>query len=469
MAILAMGWLTVSCVKDNIEDTPGTEDPIENPNEDPGEEPGEEPGENPGENPQTPADPGSDVPTLPRWTKPASFPVIRITTDGGKSIKDKVTKVPGTIRFEDPSKMYSDTTELEERMWIRGRGNTSWDNPKKGYRIKMDKKHHVFGMRSDKDWTLLAEYSDNTLLRNTVSMQISRLCGMPWTPDNVFAEVYLNGTYIGLYTLFEHKETGVHKVDVEPSDVAGGDFYVELDNKDGDGDVYFRTTTFYKKIKFKDPENPGTAQKNYIEKFFNDCEKVLLADNFSETDGYPSMLDVPSFINNYIVQELTKNPDGNMRLSTYFCKKKDGKLMMPHVWDFDLALGNCTYFTSDWENNYGLPIDNGPTGWFVLYFGGFPCGYGGQYEYPNKQDGWYQHLFNDPVFVKAVQDRWEQVYPRLQTIPAYIDALAAANADAYSRNYNKWWRGGGSSSDINSLKNFFTTRLDWMNTEIRKL
>lgn len=471
-AVVVLSFLSASCVKDIIEDETGNNTTIENPDPEPEPQPEPEPEPEPEPDP----DPGSNTPLLPSWKKVSSFPVIRITTDKSASIRDRVTKVPGTLRFEDPDKMYSDTTVLEERMWIRGRGNTSWSNPKKGYRFKMDVKHHVFGMKGDKDWDLLAEYSDATLLRNTVSMQISRLCGMHWTPDSRFAEVYLNGSYIGLYTIFEHKETGVNKVNVEPGTADDGDFYVELDQKDDSakGETsadYFWTRTFYKKIKFKEPDTDeiSPAQKKYIEDYINLCEETLLKDDFSQETGYPSLLDVPSFINNYIVQELTKNPDGNMRLSTFFCKKKGGKLMMPNVWDFDLAIGNCNYFTSDWQNNYGIPIDNGPTGWFVRYFGGYPCGYGGQYEYPNKQDGWYQHMYKDPAFIEALKARWEQVYPRLQSIPEYIDALAALNADAYTRNNSKWTSNRYSSSQLRSLKEFYTTRLEWMNTEIRKL
>ena len=129
-------------------------------------------------------------------------------------------------------------------------------------------------------------------------------------------------------------------------------------------------------------------------------------------------MEVETFINQFIVQELTMNVDGNMRLSTYFAKDKDTKLFMPMVWDFDLALGNCTYIGSDFDLPYIDGSRNGPKGWFVKIRGGYPG------ENKGKKDTYYQYLFQDPQFVQALKDRWNTVKPRLDKIPAFIDKMA---------------------------------------------
>ena len=164
------------------------------------------------------------------------LPVIRITTDGNRSILDKETYVPGSIVFEDPDCLYSEVPYLECRMGIRGRGNTSWSFEKKSWKVKLDEKQTVFGFHKDKDWALLANYSDKTLLRNMVAMELSRIVGMRWTPAMVSTEVYLNGQYQGCYVLSEHKEVSKEKVDIQPAtdqdnegEAVTGDYYIEID------------------------------------------------------------------------------------------------------------------------------------------------------------------------------------------------------------------------------------------------
>jgi hypothetical protein len=119
--------------------------------------------------PSTPTDPDPPKPdALHDKEIPADFqiPIVRITTEGGKSIDSKKDWVQADFRFEDPCGFYTDTLLIEEHGRIRGRGNTTWGMPKKPYRIKLDKKHGVFGPNNNKDWILLANYSDKTLLRN---------------------------------------------------------------------------------------------------------------------------------------------------------------------------------------------------------------------------------------------------------------------------------------------------------------
>ena len=85
-------------------------------------------------------------------------------------------------------------------MKIRGRGNSTWDMPKKPYKVKLESKASILGMPADKEWALLANYADKTLLRNVTAMEISRICGFKWTPRMVSVEVYMNGKYEGVYT-----------------------------------------------------------------------------------------------------------------------------------------------------------------------------------------------------------------------------------------------------------------------------
>lgn len=447
-------------------------------------------------------DTGADLPQYPTYntvSKLDDFPRIDITwtTPTQRLAEGEYTWVEGTVRFRDPKGMYrtdkAETYEYDTQvldMKIRGRGNTTWDAEggiKRPYRIKLKEHRKVFGMKGDKDWILLADVQDPSLLRNAVALRISRMVSMPWSPKYRTAEVYFNGEYGGCYLLVENKEVDPeNKIPitvVEPGQTDGG-YLLEIDNK-GDYDRYFRTTTFEKKIKFKDPDfgdrnNPDNsadaqAQMAYIEGYVNEVERMLAAREFDPETGYQSKLDLYTFIGNYIVHELTMNVDGGMRLSTYFAKDKDTKLFMPIVWDFDLSLGNCSYIGSDFNLDPGM---DGPEGWFIKIRGGsFENG-----DWDGSRKSYYQYLFEDPLFVAALKERWNLVKPRLDNIPAFIDKMTEYNRLAYDHNVS-----GGKNPRANRyyyyppdnftswqeavdyMKDFYTRRLAWLDTAINGL
>lgn len=422
-------------------------------------------------------DSGAEVPAYPTYNQVsvlADFPRIDITTDDGRSITSKTTYKSGKVSFKDPKQMYSEVTELSNlTMQIRGRGNTTWDLTDGGvkknpYRFKLDEHNKVFGMKGDKDWILLADLQDPTLLRNAIALRMSRLVSMPWSPKFRCAELYINGTYQGCYLLVEAKEADrenkVPVTVVEAGQTDGG-YYLEIDNKD-DSDQYFTSGVFRKKIKYKDPEAPTEAQKNFIQNYIKEVETRLQNKKFTGEGSYKEMVEVETFIGNFIVNELAKNVDGNMRLSSYFAKDSDTGLFMPMCWDFDLAFGNASYLMTDFALT-----SNGPEGWFVKIRGGYPQDR--TYDYYGRQRTYYQYMFEDPEFVQALKDRWEVVKPRLDMIPDFIDKMVEYNAVAYDNNMSKSkvsrsrstnWR-----NSVSSLKTWYIQRLAWMDIKIKAL
>ena len=333
---------------------------------------------------------GTDPPEPPEpvWVDPLhdkdipsnfQIPTVYIFTEGGKEINSKTDYVNASFRFEDPCGFYTDEKTVEVNGRIKGRGNTTWGMPKRPYRIKLDEKTKVFGRWGNKDWILLANYSDKTLLRNITMMEVSRICGMAWTPYMLSVNVYLNNQYIGVYTFSDHKEIAGHRVNIEvvkEQEVEGG-YYLEIEEA-MDEPVCFKTTTMDTPVMFHEPENPTTAQQNYVRNWFQGFESALLhIQGDHDYTTYRTYIDIPSFVNYYIIQEIAKNPDGNVRKSTYITKEKGKGLEMYHVWDFDITLGNCDY--TNFEK---------PDGWQMRYV------------------KWYNQLFFDPEFKKAVVDRW---------------------------------------------------------------
>lgn len=408
--------------------------------------------------------------------KPApQVPVIRITTENGAPVVDKKNYIKGTVVIEDPAGMYWDTPRLELKMTkdgIRGRGNTTWDMPKKPYKMKFDSKVSIFGLGEDKEWVILANYADKTLLRNVVAMKLSEIVGMPWTPAMLPVEVYMNGSYLGCYTFSEHKKVSEHRVDLDivgesdnSGDAVTGDYYMEIEQNQDE------TTCFYTQVcgipmMFSEPEVPTAAQLQYVKDYFRQAETALRSSNFTDPDtGWQKYIDIETFAKAYLVNELTKNIDGNMRKSSFITKKKNDKFQMYHLWDYDLALGNCNYL----DDEFGA--SDGPEGWFIKDYTWArysPLGYHHQ---------WFTILTKDPAFCAKVKEIWNTHYDELKNIPGFIDQMATYLKDAQKRNFEKWnilnthvWPNvvvtGSYQGEIDYLKSFYSSRFNWLDGRI---
>lgn len=379
-----------------------------------------------------------------------NIPVVRIETEGGAGIYDKKNYVPGVITVLDPEKLYSDVVEFSSEMGIRGRGNSTWSWPKKPWKVKLEEKAELLGMPADKEWALLANYSDRTLLRNIVAMRLSEICGFSWTPRMHSVEVYLNGEYQGVYTLCEHKKISKDRVAIDEETAV----YLEIEESMDETTVW--STSMGVPMMFSEPEVPSDEQLEYIKNLFDDFEAALYSNDHT---AYEEYVDVDSFIDYYIVQELTKNIDGNLRKSSFITKEVGKKLEMYHLWDFDLTLGNCGYF--DWR------VGNGPENFWIRDFAS-NCTPG---------DNWINLMMKDPGFMEKLEKRWNELLPEFRNIPDFIDRQALYLQKAQKRNFEVWsihesvdWVKfpslGSYEKEVEYLKEFYTERLEWLDKEL---
>lgn len=396
------------------------------------------------------------------------LPKIYIHTENNAEILDKENYVNSTVRIEDPSKIYTDGTPFESTAGIRGRGNSTWDMPKKPYKIKLDKAANLLGINSDdKDWALLANYSDKSLLRNIVAFKISEIVGMRWTPKSVSAEVYLNDKYLGVYTLTDHKEVSEKRLNLNLAEENGaveGDYFMELDFHYDEGER-FKTDLKQLPIMLKDPEEVSTEQFNFVKDFFNKAEAVLYSDKFTDPEeGYHKYIDINSFVDYFIVQELSKNCDGNMRGSCYLSIIDNKIIEQSFVWDFDIAFGNAKHIVTE----QGASSD-GPTGWYIK-----TC------------SPWFDQLFKDPKFVQALKDKWNAVKPQLNMLPFFVTQHYNQLKAAAARNFGKIEDGGAGwnvheimwpnyvdrgeyKNEVDFLISFIQQRMAWLDKNINNL
>jgi len=337
---------------------------------------------------------------------------------------------------------------------IKGRGNSTWLMPKKPYRIKFNSKQSVLGLPAAKNWVLLANYSDKTLMRDAVAFDIGHQFGADFTPHYRFVELVMNGVYQGSYMLTEQVEINEGRVDINElstidndADNISGGYLLELDIR-LDADYFFSGNSGLP-YTIKDPDDITPQQLDYIRNYILQSEKAVYADNFADPlNGYAKYINVDSFINWYLVEELMKDNDAMDFSSIHYYKDLNGKLGMGPVWDLDLAAGN-----------YVGTASNNPEGWWI------------------RQGYLFSRLFQDPAFKARVKQRWQALQPKLPLIFANIDANAAYLNLSQQQNFKTWdimnsniWPvsqiAGSYQGEIDYLKTWLKKRVDWMNANM---
>ena len=391
------------------------------------------------------------------------LPVVEIWTNAYAPILDRENYVKGCMRITDGSKQTYGQGLYIGAIDIRGRGNSTWDMPKKPYRVKLPTPGaQVLDMPVDRDWVLLANYADKTLLRTDVGLELSRRLGMAWTPRLRHVEVYLNGAYQGSYQLGEHVKVAPNRVnvaamtatDVSQPNVSGG-YLVETDYIEytGAGDVLTSTSSgILFNIKSPGSSTGLQTQVNYISAYLQSVENLLLSDNFSVSAGYPTLIDTDTFIDWWIAKELVKDPDGAFSSSVYLYKDRGAKLKMGPLWDFDLSLGNDDFCDAQFS-----------TGWWI-----------------RANAEWIAHLFNDPAFRAKVLARWKALKAtQIDTLLPYIDQTAAALDASQRENFKRWdilntyvWPNavvtGSYGGEVAYVKDWLKKRIQWMDKNIKK-
>ena len=262
-------------------------------------------------------------PIVPEVPSPSIYQVARLTidTENGAPIvsKDKKDYVNCTLTIDSEKEEWNYTGTGR----IRGRGNSTWLwYPKKPYRIKLNKKSEILGLATEKDWVLLANYRDPTQMMNTFTFIVGEKLVLPYTNHSRYVEVTLNGDYIGLYQLTEQVEQGSSRVAVD--DEQG--MLISLDADDGpelnpDGGDNFWSAVYKMPICVKYPEDATTNQLKVVQNDFARLEQSIYESNYEATS---KLMNIASFIDYMLIQELVYNVEVDAPRSIYMHKDKEG-------------------------------------------------------------------------------------------------------------------------------------------------
>ena len=391
-------------------------------------------------------------------------PIISIDTEDGSGVTSKVDYKGCTITLENADESYCfENVEAE----IRGRGNSSWGMEKKSYRIKFTEKRSMFGSDYEaKSWTLIANHCDKSLSRNALAYEMSqRFKGLDFSSMNEFVELYLNGEYMGVYLLCDQIQVGEGRVDIGESfydDPSQMGFLIELDsraNEEGkEGYDYveldYGLPYLIKSPSSSDPAYDPDVHLKYVTKYLSSCLDALSEQDW---DKICELIDIDSFVDMYIVNEMFANLDHYM-FSCYFYKAPNGKLYAGPAWDFDISSGNVDYGYAEGSAESGPRQD-------LIYSGKL---------WIADRHTWYRRLLRNEEFVELLRKRLVDYKDEILSVAALADTATtdgyyAKYGKAIERNFEKWkimgvylWPNPQVIVDITTAEGQMNYLADWL-------
>ena len=408
-----------------------------------------------------------------------NLPIILIDTYGVE-IPDE-PRIPasmGIINNESGVNYIDDPfNDFDGSITIERRGNSSQWQGKTPYRFETvddegeNSNVELLGMPAENDWVLYAPWQDKTMIRNVLTYQLSNEMGR-YASRSRHVELYLNDEYRGIYVLMEKIKRDGNRVDISklnPDEITGDDvtggYILKFDwfyTGDNIGGFESEFDDMIYNYHYPKPSDIVPEQEAYIEEYINEFETIMMGTDYTDdSTGYPSMMNVESFVDFILLQELAKNVDA-YRLSTYIYKDKesiDNRLTAGPVWDFNHGFGNCDYGET-WE------VDN----WLLEY----------NPEGGDQMAFWWELLWEDLAFQHKAAVRYTELRQTIfseEHIYSIIDSIADYLGPAVDRNFARWPLLGNYiwpnyyvfdtyEEEIDYLKSWTAQRLAWMDSDI---
>ena len=429
----------------------------------------------------------------------SNLPIVRFNTKT-RVIQDE-PKIPVQMEIFDNGSgqlnQVSSTPTISTVAGVEFRGSTSQADfyflpglVKKPYGIELwtdstgvkAKKLSLLQMPEETDWVLNASYNDRSFMRDFIAQSLAGRIGLLHSKAK-FVELIINDEYRGVYVLMEKVKQGKNRVpisDLYPTENAGDDvtggYLLKIDKSSGSPSTTWKsnytsgiTATQKCEFQIEYPQYGIITQQQlvYIRDYINNWEKKLMTEDMNDPKAsFRDYMDVSSFVNYFILNEVTRNVDG-YRLSTYLYKDKEslgGKIKMGPAWDFNIALGNADYLEG-WKTDgfvyKAMENDGGKNDYWQVPF-------------------WWNKLIQDASFRKALATRWKTVrsgFLNTNTLFATIDSAQVALKDPLIRNFQKYplmgkkiwpnyYVGATLSDEVNWLKNWIQARLVWLDAQM---
>jgi len=420
--------------------------------------------------------------TSASWFQPPVFfqtqlPIVMINTQGQQIVDDPRINCRMSIIHNGDGNwncVNDQPNAYDGGISIEYRGSTSQGFPKKPYGFSTidqsgaDSNVSLLGFPEEHDWIFLAPYTDKTFMRDVLVYDFAR--ALNWYASRAqFVELFVNGTYMGVYALLEKIKRDDNRVDIKKltpemnsGDELTGGYIYKIDKTTGNSGPGFNTALMDVEIQYQKPDwdEITNNQKAYLQNYCNAFESALFSSNFTDPNtGYRKYANVYSFVDFFLLNELSNNIDG-YRLSTFIHKDRDsrcGRFTMGPLWDYNLSLGNADYCE-------GLPVNK----W--QYSEG--CG--------SQSSWWVTKMLQDPYFANLTKCRWTELRAGVLSTPnlmAHIDEYADYLRAASVRDSVRWqtignyiwpnaWVANSWQGEIDNMKQWLQMRLEWLDNNM---
>ena len=403
----------------------------------------------------------------------SNLPIVVINTEQGQEIPDD-PKINATMKI-----IYNANGQRNFLTDINNASALHYDGAIKiEYRGSssslLDKKQYAFTpyddqgekvnvsfleMPKENDWILNGLAYDPSFMRDYLSYKLSNLTGN-YASRGRYCEVVLNGDFRGIYVLQEKLKADDSRIDInkiKETDLSfpkiTGGYITKADKNEGsDTPAWYMDSYGWGQVNYiHEHPKPTTVkfqQNEYIKNEFRKLEVSASQGNSSITTGYPSVIDIPSFVDFMILNELASNADG-YQFSTFFHKDRNGKLRAGPIWDFNLTFGNDLF-------DFGF--DRSKT-------------YLWQFEYENMGTKFWTDLFNDSVFKCYLTKRWKELIAPGMPLNSYaisnlIDTTKTLISEAATRQELIYGTTGQFEDQISALKSFIFERISWISGQL---
>lgn len=426
----------------------------------------------------------------------SNIPTVYVTSDTGYYDISKGGYSTATMQVVTTSE-YPDTL-YNGSIQIKLRGNSTAYQAKRPFRLKLDEKADMFGMGESKHWCMLANTFDRTNLRNKLSYDFGMELGLVGC-ESVFVNLIYNGEYYGMYQFTETIRAAEGRVEIfnweeEAEDVAkaiakkeglskserdaledkltkdlswitSGTFggYTISDYRDTstyditggyliENDAYYDEVSKFRtdndmKLQLQSPEYlySNKEMNEYLQSYIQSMEDAIYSPTRFNSEGrhYSEYMDVPSFIDFWMVNEVFKNVELLFK-SCYMYKDVGGGLITwGPIWDMDWAAGNHV--------NLG--------------------GNGGKYNtwwHSESQDReyWYRALYNDPWFVLQLYERWGEIQDKIDDMLFELETWNEKLTAPSVIDNDRWGYDWSYEREIDTFRQWMLDRRVWMNEQM---
>ena len=371
------------------------------------------------------------------------LPVMRIHIPASEITSKETYKKTKLDLYRPGSQEGMWSSQSNEEVEIRGRGNSTWGLPKKPYRIKFPEKFSPIGLNhaKAKSWVILAHDMDKSLLRNHLAFEMSRILfssgdtfhdehTLTFTPCSQFVNVYMGNEFHGVYQMSDHMEVskgriGLDKLEkddgADAEKITGGHLIeTNIHNDEGYPVAFTSSHGIYMDHKYPKDDDMDIAQYQYMEDFIDKAEKVLYSSDFKDpTNGWRKYFDECSLADFIIIKEFAGDMDGYT--STYFYKRRGvDKIYFGPIWDLDKG----------WNNDKRTP--HGDTLTQLMIYGGF-------YMPPYINPDWFHRFWQDADFRKFVGQRWASKKAELKAkVLSELEEKPKQMHKAIEANFSVW-------------------------------